>query len=143
MAPPRRQRRPVRLQERQLADGEEFVVYRIVPTDDRDDPAFVDAFRSHRELGLPPRRHSPEATTPRIHEGISVFESKQIASEVELALRARGNTLGDFVAEVRLVSGQGFTLARWGSRGHLTIFGDAVTLSQAVTDTLPIEEVNP
>jgi hypothetical protein len=124
----RRRPRRIRLEERALANQEELVVYRIVPTDDRDDPGFVDAFRSRAELGLPPRSYTPAAATPRINDGISTFTTLEVAAETA----RKFPQIGGYVASLRLVEGQGFTVAEWGARGHLTVFGDAVTLSQSV-----------
>jgi hypothetical protein len=132
----RRRSRPVQLQERAIADGEELVVYRIVSTPDREAPAFTDAFRSRSELELPPRAYTPEAATPRVNEGISAFLTFEAAAETA----QKFPRLGRFVASVRLVSGEGVTVAEWGARGHLTVFGDAVTLSQAVVDIVPVPD---
>jgi len=140
VARPRRQPRPIRLNERELAEGEELTVYRIVKTDDQDDPALINAFCSRAELGLPPRRYTPEAANPRINEGVSAYTTFEAAAETARTSRERGRDLGGFVASVRLMSGQEFKYALWGATGHLTIFGAAVTLCQAVTDIVPIEE---
>jgi len=135
----RRQPRPVPLHEREIAEGEALDVYRIVKTTDRRDPAFVDGFRSRAELGIPPRQYSPEAMTPRIHEGLSAFTTFERAAETA----RKFPPLGGYIARVRLVAGCGFTIGEWGTRGpegHLTIFGDALMLSQAVVDIVLVNE---
>ena len=118
-----RPRRPVRLRERTLADGEELIVYRIVPTDDVNNPSFVDAFRSRDELGLPPRRNTPEATTPRINEGISTYRTRAGAVSTARVARARNRDLGGYTARVRLTAEQTATLARHTSDAGWSLAG--------------------
>jgi hypothetical protein len=118
----------------ELADGEELRVFRIVRTRDMDAAEFVDSFRSHAELGLPPRRGTPAESHPQIHEGVSVFESRQAAIETA----RRFPRIGSFVAELRIKPDSGIRYLRWGARGHLTLWGDAVKLALTAVDTMAV-----
>ena len=109
------------------------VVYRVVTTDDRQSEDFVDSFRSSRELGIPPRRGSPEARFNLIHSGISCFNTHRQAEKV-----ATKWGKGDFVAEVRLQPGEGICVAEWGSRGHVTVWADPVKLGDMTADIVPV-----
>jgi hypothetical protein len=115
-----------------LAEGEELTVFRIVRVADPADPAFVDSFRSHAELGLPPR--GPEAAHQVIYEGVSVYESQEAAVETA----RRWPRIGGYVAELRLTSETGVLYLRWGQSGHLTLWADPLTLTRAVVDTIPV-----
>jgi len=142
VARPRRQPpRPIQLREKKLAEGEELVVYHLVPTEDREASSYLASFRSRAELGLPPRKYTQEAVTPRVNEGISAFTTSEAAAETWQLAIARGRDLGRFVATMRLSSGKGIAYAPWGPRGHLTVFGEAVTLSQTVTDIVVAERI--
>jgi hypothetical protein len=116
----------------ELTEGEELTVFRIVRNADMDAPEFVDSFRSHAELGLPPRRRSPEEDHPLLHEGVSVFESRQAAIETA----RRFPRIGNYVAELRIKPDSEIRYLRWGARGHLTLWGDAVKLALTAVDTM-------
>jgi hypothetical protein len=117
----------------ELAEGEELTVFRIVRIGDVEDPAFVDSFRSHAELGLPPR--GPEAVHEVIYEGVSVFETREAATETA----RKWPQIGQYVAELRLTHETGVLYLRWGPSGHLTLWADALTLTGTAVDTMPVE----
>jgi hypothetical protein len=122
---------PVELLIHDVRDDEEMVAFRIVTTDDVDSPEFVDCFRSHAELGIPPRKGSAEISHPAIYEGISMQDRQDRA----IALAQKWPKLGDFVAEVRLDKVAGATYYVWERpRGHLTVWGDPFKLSLAAVD---------
>jgi hypothetical protein len=122
----------------EIAPGEVVTVYRVVRTADQVSPEFVDDFRSRSELGLPPRRNTPEDVHPQVHEGISVFRSREALTRVIMTARRAGRDLGGYVAELQLTADVGVTYHEWGSPGHLTLWGDAVKLSEAVVDTIEV-----
>ena len=115
----------------ELRPGQELVVYRIVKSDDRDSQAFLDSFKSHAELGLRPR--GPEAMYPLIHRGLSAYDSVEAAVETA----RRFTAIGDHVAELRIGSGSGVSYYYWGPSGHLTLWGDALMVSQTAVGTIP------
>ena len=119
----------------ELTEGQELTVFRIVRAADPEAPEFVDSFRSHAELGLPPRRRSPAEEYPLIHEGISVFESREAAIETA----RRFSRIGSYVAELRVTRQSGVRYLRWGARGHLTLWGEALKLAETAVDTMPVE----
>jgi hypothetical protein len=110
-------------------------VFRVVTTADRQTGDFVDSFKSSDALGLPPRRGSPEERFSLIHTGISCFRTQRQAEKVA----ARWGK-GDFVAELRLVPGEGVCLAEWGSRGHVTVWADPVKLADMTVDIQAVSE---
>jgi hypothetical protein len=113
----------------------EMTVYRVVDTDDLRSPQLVDCFRSHAELGIPPRRNSPHISHPAIYHGVSMRDSFDRAA----ALAAAFPALGDFVARIRLDRVPGATYWFWGKEpGHLTVWAPAVKLARATVDILPI-----
>jgi len=118
----------------EIHPDEEMTVYRVVVTDVRDCDQFVDCFRSHAELGIPPRRNSPEIVNPAIYHGTSMQDRPDRAAASAIAYPR----LGDFVAEVRLDEVAGATYWFWGPPGHLTVWGDAVKLAEATVDILSV-----
>ena len=98
---------------------------------------FVDSFKSHAELGLRPRH--VEVSHPAIYRGISMFDRREVATETAIRVRTSGHSIGAFVAAVPLerVDGPAHYYF-WGARGHLTVWGDAIKLSKAAVDILPI-----
>ena len=110
------------------------VAFRVLPTADRRASDFLDAFRSSLERGIPPRPQSPEERFQIIRAGISCFSTSRQAEN-----KAKRLGLGDYVAELHLPPGQGVCLARWGGRGHMTVWGEAVKLASAVVDIVRIE----
>lgn len=115
--------------------GEDHVVYRAVATDDRNSDAYLESFKSSHELGIPPRPSSPEERFRIIHMGISCFSTHRQAEKV-----ARRWGFADYVAELHLPPDEGYSYARWGSRGHMTVWGDPVKLSETPVDIVRIEE---
>ncbi len=111
-----------------------MVVYRIVGSD----PPTVDDFKSNHELGKPIRPRSPEAAYRMVWYAVSVFERFEQAE----ALAQRFPKLGDFVATARLEPDQGFSYALWGSRGHMSVWGDPAGFLGAVADTVAISTVD-
>jgi hypothetical protein len=91
-------------------------VHRIVRVADRDAPDLVDSFRSSFELGKQPRRKSPETAYRAIYQGISVYAER--AQAMSTANRFR--TIGGYVARLLLPADAGFSVATWGSDGHMT-----------------------
>ena len=122
---------PDQLDRRAIAENEELVVYRIVQTDDPGSSEFIDSFRPRSERGLPPRAGTPEEKHPSLAEGISVYLTRHKAAKTARATRYR---LGSFTAEVRLRANMGAEIAIWGSRGHLTVWGDPLILASAAAD---------
>jgi hypothetical protein len=131
---PRRVPGPERLDIRSLADGEEVVAYRIVRTEDRDHSAFERSFTSRAALGLPPRRGTPEERHPELADGLSAYRSREAAMGTALSLIERDRSVGEYIAKVVLRGGMGVRIAVWGPPGHLTIWGNALTLCQATVD---------
>jgi hypothetical protein len=130
---------PQNPQPEELAEGEELTVYRVVRTDQRGTPEFVDSFKSRAELGLPPRRNTPEAAHPLIHQGISVYERREAAIETARHIRRIGRDIGGYVAEMLIPSGVCVRYLRWGARGHLTLWAEPLMLSELSVDTIPID----
>jgi len=114
--------------------GEDHVVYRAVETDDCEAPALVDSFKSSYELGIPPRRWSPEERFRVIHMGISCFSTARQAEKVAVRWGK-----GDYIAQLCLPADEGFSFARWGSRGHMTVWGDPLKLSETAVDIVRIQ----
>jgi hypothetical protein len=135
-------RRPperIELEVREITEGEEYVAYHVVKTDDRDDPAFEESFTSRRALGLPPRLQTQEGPNPEVADGISAYKTADAASDSALAAIKRGKGFGEFVAELHLQPGNGIRIAEWGRRGHLTIWADPLILCSSATDIVRIE----
>lgn len=112
-----------------IAAGPAVEVWRAVATDDRESDAYVRSFMSSHERGKPMIPDSAEEVYRAIHMGISAFQECANAAWV-----AERFALGDFVAQLRLEPGKGFSYARWGANGHLTIWGDAVKLAASAVD---------
>jgi hypothetical protein len=122
-----------------LTEGEEMTVFRVTRSDDQSSEEFVDSFRSHAELGIPPVRGSPDETHPQIYDGISVFDTQARALATARSVRRAGRDIGAFVTEVHLHHRLDVRFLYWGSKGHLTLWGDCLKLVQAAVDTIPIE----
>ena len=117
----------------ELVDDDELVVFRIVRIPDPAAEEYIESFKSHAVLGIPPR--GPEQTNPLIYEGISVYDTREAA--VETARRVP--RIGGHVAELRVRAETGARYARWGPRGHLTLWGDSLKLAQTTVDIMPID----
>lgn len=116
----------------ELAPNTELIVFRIVRSEHVEDPVLRNSFRSSFDLERPPR--GVERRSAVIHMGISVF--REASPAIETARRFA--KLGDYLAEVVLRGGNGFNWARTGPPKHLTVWGDPVKLSEAVSDITPI-----
>lgn len=88
---------------------------------------------SSYELGNPPRPNSPQQRYTLIHRAVSVFERRYQA-----AAMANAYPIGDFVATLRLPADQGLCTARWGSAGHLSLWGEPLMLAQSATDIVRV-----
>lgn len=136
----RPRRKPIALKVETLAKGEQPIVYRVVKTAAPAAADFEESFKSRAALGLPPRQHTVEGDHPELARGISVFATREAAAGTARAVRRRGRDLGGFVARL-IVTGDGETkFARWGSPGHLTIWGGSLKLAQSAVDIFPIDD---
>jgi hypothetical protein len=95
------------------------LLYRVV----RADRLRAEDFRSHREQ---PRRRPVAAGTPwLLSVGVSMFDTREGALQIARRRPA-------WVAELRMVAGQGIHLAVTGSHGHRTVWGDPRVLTACV-----------
>jgi hypothetical protein len=106
----------------------EFDVFRIVRSDDTDDPVFLNSLRSHYELSQEPRRVERNWTV--LHMGISAYRTQDQAIDTALAWPR----LGGYIAELTLQPGKGINFARSGHSGHLTLWANPVKLLEVVAD---------
>jgi hypothetical protein len=90
--------------------------------------AFEDAFRSHYELGRPPR--GPEIRAAAIHVAISMFDTTDVAR----ALAARVPKLGGHIATVDLQPEFGICVAKTGGPAHWSVWGQPGRLASFVID---------
>lgn len=91
--------------------------------------AFEDAFRSHYELGRPPR--GPEIRAAAIHVAISMFDTTDVAR----ALAARVPKLGGHIATVDLEPEFGICVAtKTGGPAHWSVWGQPGRLVSFVID---------
>lgn len=126
------------LERRGVGDEEIFVAHHVVRTADASHVDFVDSFKSRAVLDLPPREWTQEGTNPELAEGISAYLTTEAAAETARQVLERGRSIGEFVAEMWLCGHQGIEIAIWGRRGHLTIWGDALILSQTTVDIVQV-----
>ena len=101
-------------------------LFRIVP--ERDSPSFREAFRSHYELGRPPR--GPENRAAAIQMALSMFDERSVAAQ----LTARVPKLGGHIAEMALEPDLGICVARTGGPAHWSVWGRPPQLIQCVAD---------
>jgi len=114
--------------------GTPLEAFRVVLTDEQDDRTFLESFESNAVLGEQPRGF--EITHPLLHIGISTYQTRDAAEE-----KARQfPKLGRFVARLVLPSDAGITYARWGGRGHMTIWAEASRLVCCVAEVTPVSE---
>ncbi|MGI8558861.1 MAG: hypothetical protein ACR2ND_11240 [Solirubrobacteraceae bacterium] len=111
-----------------IDDGTELNLYRVVRGDRAQAVEFLDSFRSHYELGAPPRRHERRSTI--IHMGLSTYRSAPQA----VGTARRFPRIGSHVAQLRLVPDEGFNFADTGHPGHVTVWGDPFSLARSVID---------
>lgn len=114
--------------------GNEIDVFRIVRSNNRGDPAFLDSLRSHYELSQEPRKVERRWTV--LHMGISVYMSQDQASQTA----RRWPKLGDYIARLELQAEHGFNVARTGHAGHLTLWAEPVKLRDATVDISTVAE---
>jgi len=100
-------------------------------------------FKSAKELGKPPPVR-PEQQT--LWDGLSVYATEQQARKRARSLREIGHSIGDYIAEVEVPDGGGFTVQRTSSSpGHHTVWGplrrlvDCVRRVTAVDSTDAVE----
>jgi hypothetical protein len=131
--PPPLDRRPVEQPRR---------VYRFVQANSAQAASLASDFRSDLEAGKRPFRR--EKVYPELREGMSAFGSLAAARAqwqlIRKAAEDRGQQVkaGDFVAEVLLESGQGFDFEDLEEPDeHLTVWGAADRLAEAVTNVYP------
>jgi hypothetical protein len=101
-------------------------LFRIVP--ERKASGFEDAFRSHYELGRPPR--GPEDRAAAIHMALSMFDRKDVA----VALAVRVPKLGEHIATMDLRPGVGICVAKTGGAAHWSVWGRPPQLLDCVAD---------
>lgn len=113
--------------------GDELELFRIVRGDQAEQPAFLDSFRSHYELGLPPRGTERRAAV--IHMGLSTYRAVSQAR----GTATRFPAIGSHLARLRLTAGHGLNFADTGHPGHVTLWGDPVVLVDSVVEVEPVE----
>ena len=83
-----------------------MTVFRIVRSDNTEDPVLLNSFRSNYELGDEPRKVERSSTV------VHTWACRPIWRRVSRTVRRSGGSkLGDYVAEVRLRHGHGFNFA--------------------------------
>lgn len=110
-----------------------LTVYRIVRSDNVEDPVFVNSLRSHYEMKAEPRYIEKRAAS--IHMGLSVFMTRAQAAETAKKWPA----IGTFVAQLELTAGHGFNFADTAGPGHLTLWADPVKLARVAGDITSVE----
>jgi hypothetical protein len=108
-------------------------VYRIVRSENVEDPVFVNSLRSHYEMKAEPRHVEKRAAS--LHMGLSVFLTLERAIETARKWPA----IGSFVARLDLSAGHGFNFADTGAPGHLTLWADPVKLARIAGDITSVE----
>lgn len=48
--------------------------------------------------------------------------------------------IGQYVAELELVSGKGFNIADTGHPGHVSVWGDPLELRECIVDIVPVQD---
>lgn len=117
----------------EIEDGAAVELFRIVRTDRQESGQFADSFRSHYELGAPPRR--AERRSAVVHMGLSTYRSDSQAA----GTARRFPAIGTHVAHVRVPGGRGVNFAETGHPGHVTIWGDPLTLASCVVEIRPVD----
>jgi hypothetical protein len=124
---------PEQLIVREISPALSFSAYRIVRSDEPDDPLFLNSFRSNYELSREPRKVERRATV--IHMGVSMY----LKPEVAHGTARRFAKLGNYVATLDMRAGLGINAAETGHPLHLTVWGDPIKLAQIVIDIRPVE----
>jgi len=122
---------------REIAPDELVVAYRLVTTDDRDDPALVDSFKSNRALNKQPRGR--ERRQPEIHSGISVYKTVAQAADMRRRIAASlpsGVTrrMGPFAARLALRGPGVMYEDRDEVNGHMTIWAQPSRCMELLVD---------
>ncbi len=116
----------------EIAEGTGLELFRIVRGDYVEQQALVDSFRSHYELGLPPRRAEQRAAV--IHMGLSTYRTVSQARGTAIRFPA----IGTHLARLQLQPGRGVSFADTGHPGHVTVWGDPLTLTRSIVDIQPV-----
>lgn len=125
---------PDRITVLEIAPGGELKVFRIVRSENPDDPVFLNSLRSHYELSDEPRKVERRWTV--IHMGISVYLSADRATRTALLWPK----LGEHVASFQLGPDMGFNYGHTGHTGHLTLWADPVKLRDSIVDVESVSE---
>lgn len=118
----------------EILSGHDLDVYRIVRSDNPDDPVFLNSLKSHYELSEPPRKVERRSTA--VHMGISVHTNRSASA----GTASRWPQLGTYTARFTLQPGYGFNYAHTGPIGHLTVWADPVKLHEVLVDIEPVDE---
>lgn len=127
----------------EVRDGETLTVYRLVTTGDQGSADLLECFKSNAELGKPPRP-GRERREPLVHQGLSVFRSKDGAvrrqHRIVASLRpGEAPRIGTYVATV-VLRGPGPTYQDRGDPdGHITVRVEASVALAGVVDIERIE----
>ena len=124
---------PNRISVLDIGLGVDLVVYRIVRSDNPDDPVFLNSLRSHYELTQEPR--GVERQWSVIHTGISVYQERVAAQGTAI----RFPVIGDYIARLELQPGMGINYAHTGPVRHLTLWAEPVKLREVTTDITAVE----
>ena len=127
--------RPMSLLQRievRVLDGEQRL-YRVCRP--QSDDGFLDAFRSHYELGRPPR--GPEDRAAVLHMALSMFDRIEVARD----LAERVPRLGGHVAVLDLRTGLGMSVAKTGGPAHWSVWGRPAQLVNCVARVAPASEL--
>jgi hypothetical protein len=99
---------PLRITVVDIRPGRPLEVFRIVRSDETEDPVLVNSFKSHYELSDEPR--GVERKSAVIHMGISMYSEEHVAR----GTAQKFDKLGGFVARLQLGVGRGFNFAHTG-----------------------------
>jgi hypothetical protein len=124
---------PLRITVVDIRPGRPLEAFRIVRSDEVEDPVLLNSFRSHYELSETPRGRERKSAV--IHMGISMYSDEHVAR----GTAERFDKLGGFVARLHMGVGKGFNFAHTGHPLHLTVWGDPVKLVESVVDIQPVE----
>lgn len=114
----------------EIAAGATIEVFRNVQVAAIDNAELVESFRSHKELGLDPRRE--EITHPVLHGAISCWTDPEINRRL-----ARYPALGDHIARLVLKPDEGFTYmdpSQDPNPKHRRIWGDPLQFVAATAE---------
>jgi hypothetical protein len=124
---------PQRLVVLEVRAGISFSVFRIVRSDNPDDPVFLNSLRSRYELSEEPRKVERNSTV--IHMRISVHMERGDSA----ATARKFPKLGDYTARLALRPGMGFNYAHTAMPGHLTLWAEPIKLRDVLVDIEPVE----